>query len=255
MTLSQTVATTAGEHYTVDFWVMQDQPPIGGDDFSASWNGTTLTSLVDVGQQSGYTEYQFDVTGAAGSDSSTLKFSANNEGYWDIDDVSVLKGAPNTVQQMSDATTAVSGVNATDTLVVSPNGQNSLGTVTATAGNGSVEWQFQATNAQLDHLMGLTQSYSVADQNNANVSQTVSVSVGGNGNDQFVFHQGVGADAMVNFLDADDDPGPIRRRHHRYQRFHQHHEHRRRAVPSQRRQPWQRRRHARQPRQHHLPGP
>jgi hypothetical protein len=201
MALSQTVATTAGEHYTVDFWLMQDQPLLAGesDDFSASWNGTTLTSFVDVGQQSGYTEYQFDVTGAAGSDSSTLKFTAANEGYWDIDDVSVLHGAPNTVQQMSDTTIAVSGVSATDTLVVSPNGQNSLGTMTATAGNGTVEWQFQASNAQLDHLMGMTQSYSVADQNNANVSQTIAVSVGGNGNDQFVFHAGMGADDMINF--------------------------------------------------------
>jgi hypothetical protein len=179
---------------------MQDQPPmLGGNDFSASWNGTTLMSLTDVGHQSNYTEYQFDVTGAAGSSSSTLEFSGSNgNGFWDVDDVSVLQGAPNTVQQMSDATTAVSGVNATDTLTVTPP-QNALGTVSATAGNGTVEWQFQATNAQLDHLMGLTQSFTVADTNNANVSQTVAVSVGGNGNDQFVFHAGVGADTMVNF--------------------------------------------------------
>ena len=198
MTLSQTVATTAGEHYTVDFWVMQDQPPIGGDDFSASWNGTTLTSLVDVGQQSGYTEYQFDMTGAAGSGSSTLEFSANNIGYWDIDDVSVLKGAPTAVQEMSDATAKVTGVSATDTLTVTPPA-NAIGSVNATAGNGTVGWQFEATNAQLDHLMGLTQSFTVTDSHNAAVSQTLAVSVGGNGNDQFVFHAGVGADTMVNF--------------------------------------------------------
>jgi len=136
--------------------------------------------------------------GAAGSDSSTLKFSASNEGYWDIDDVSVLHGAPNTIQQMSDATTAVSGVNAADTLTVTPPA-NAIGSVTATAGNGTVGWQFEATNAQLDHLMGMTQSFTVADQNNPAVSQAVAVSVGGNGNDQFVFHAGVGADTMVNF--------------------------------------------------------
>jgi Ca2+-binding RTX toxin-like protein len=46
--------------------------------------------------------------------------------------------------------------------------------------------------------MGMTQSYTVADQN-ANVSQTVAVSVGGAGNDQFTFGAGVGADTMLNF--------------------------------------------------------
>ena len=198
-TMSQTVATTDGQHYTVDFWVMQDQPISNvGNDFSVSWNGTALTSLTDVGQQSNYTEYQFDVTGTAGS--STLEFSGSNgSGFWDVDDVSVLQGAPNTVQQMSDETTALTGVNATDTLTVAPTTQNALGTVSATAGNGAAEWQFAATDAQLDHLMGMTQSYTVTDANNPAVSQTLAVSIGGNGNDQFVFNPGVGADTMVNF--------------------------------------------------------
>jgi hypothetical protein len=99
---------------------------------------------------------------------------------------------------MSDAIAKVSGVGATDTLTVAPPA-NAIGTVTAAAGNGTVEWQFQASNAQLDHLMGLTQSFTVHDQANSAVAQTVAVSVGGNGNDQFVFHAGVGADTMVNF--------------------------------------------------------
>ena len=202
VTLSQTIATTAGEHYTVDFWLMNDASGNSnnsfGNDFSATWNGVALTTLTtDPG--STYTEYQFDVVGAANATQSTLQFSAQTgTGSWGLDDVSVLQGAPNTVQQMSDATTAVSGVNATDTLTVTPP-QNALGTVSATAGNGTVEWQFQATNAQLDHLMGLTQSFTVSDTTNPSATQTVAVSVGGNGNDQFVFHQGVGADTMVNF--------------------------------------------------------
>jgi hypothetical protein len=102
---------------------------------------------------------------------------------------------------MSDTTTSVSGVSAGDTLVFSPASSNHVAgpTITATAGSGTMEWQFQASNAQLDHLMGMTQSYTVADQNNANVSQTVSVSVAGAGNDQFVFTAGVGADTMLNF--------------------------------------------------------
>ena len=31
------------------------------------------------------------------------------------------------------------------------------------------------------------------------MSETTSVSIGGSGNDQFIFHPGVGADTMVNF--------------------------------------------------------
>ncbi len=49
----------------------------------------------------------------------------------------------------------------------------------------------------------MTQSYgvSVTDAQNPtmNVSQTVSVSIGGPGNDNFVFHPGVGLDTIVNF--------------------------------------------------------
>jgi hypothetical protein len=49
----------------------------------------------------------------------------------------------------------------------------------------------------------LTQSYVVAvtdPQNPAvNVEQTISISIGGPGNDNFVFAPGVGADTIVNF--------------------------------------------------------
>jgi hypothetical protein len=206
VTLSQSVATTAGQHYTVDFWLMNDAAanPAGDgstNDFSATWNGTALMpTILNADAGSGYTEYQFDVTGAAGE--STLQFAAQNtNGHWDLDDVSVRMGAPDTAQQMSDETNSVSGVSAADTLTVTAAGTNPVTgpTVTATAGAGTIEWQFEASNAQLDHLMGITQSYTVTDQNNSAVSQTVAVSVGGAGNDQFTFSAGVGADTMLNF--------------------------------------------------------
>ena len=84
VTLSQSVATNANEHYTVDFWLMNDTAAspgkhgFGGNDFSASWNGVALMpTIVNADKSSGYTEYQFDVTGAAGH--STLEFSARND--------------------------------------------------------------------------------------------------------------------------------------------------------------------------------
>jgi hypothetical protein len=49
----------------------------------------------------------------------------------------------------------------------------------------------------------LTQSYGInvtdAQSPGMNISQTVSVSVGGPGNDNFVFQPGIGADTIVNF--------------------------------------------------------
>ena len=255
-TLSQTVATTDGEHYTVDFWVMQDRPLNNiGNVFSASWNGTTLMSLVDVGQQSSYTEYQFDVTGAAGSVSSTLEFSgASGDGYWVVDDVSVLHGAPNTIQQISDETMAVSGVTATDTLTVTPKTQNDLGTVTATAGNGTVEWQFAATRRPARPSVGNDpELYGDRREQSGGFAEAC-------GFDRRQRQRHVRGQPRrrrrhhVEFLDPDERPGPIRRRHHRAQPIQRHHQYQQPADPSRRRQPGQRRSRSRRPRQHHLPG-
>jgi hypothetical protein len=165
-----------------------------------------MPTIVNANQSSSYTEYQFDVTGVAGH--STLEFSARNDkGYWNLDDVSVREGTPGTVNLLTDETTSVSGVHAGDALTVTPTDSNSLGTVSAAAGTGSIEWQFAASNAQLDHLMGLTQTYAVSDANDAAVTQTVAVSIGGLGHDQFVFNPGVGADTMVNFNTVSNSRG------------------------------------------------
>jgi hypothetical protein len=211
-TLSQTLATNANEHYTVDFWLMNNISASssgdgsGSNDFSASWNGVSLMPTIVNTDKSGYTEYQFDVTGAAGH--STLEFSARNDGgHWNLDDVSVREGAPDTINQLTDETTSVSGVREGDALTVTAADSNSLGTVTAAAGTGTIEWQFAASNAQLDHLMGLTQTYTVSDASNPAVVQTLAVSIGGLGHDQFVFNPGVGADTMVNFSAVSNSHG------------------------------------------------
>ena len=211
VTLSQTVTTSVGQHYTLDFWLMNDESTSDGgstaNDFSATWNGVSLMpKIVDAVQGTGYTEYQFDVIGTGGP--STLEFSARNDsGTWDIDDVSLRQGVPNTAQQVTNQITSVSGVHSGDALTVTPAESNPLGTVTAVAGDGVIDWQFAASNAQLDHLMAVTQSYTVSDSSNPGVAQTVAVSIGGLGNDQFVFKPGVGADTMVNFPTASNSQG------------------------------------------------
>ena len=87
--ISQTIATTPGAQYQLTFWLAND--PTGAkatpNDFTASWNGTTLLSLTNAPQQ-GYTEYTYDVT-ATGS-STTLEFAARQDpAWWNLDNIAV----------------------------------------------------------------------------------------------------------------------------------------------------------------------
>jgi parallel beta-helix repeat protein len=92
-TLSQTIATTPGQTYTLSFWLQNNESPSatdGGNDFQAIWNGQTLLSLTNAAQ-SGYTEYTYTVN-ATGS-TSTLEFSAmNGPNQWDLDNISLTSG-------------------------------------------------------------------------------------------------------------------------------------------------------------------
>ena len=77
-------------------------------------------------------------------------------------------------------------------------------------GNVSVGFEFNLASDQINFAPGETptQSYNVGiidAQNPAeNVNQTVSVSIGGAGNDNFVFQPGIGADTIVNFNPQND---------------------------------------------------
>ena len=84
-TLSQDLPTTAGQHYTLDFWLANASG--GPDDFTVKWNGQTLLALVNEPAQ-GYTEYTFDVLGAAGT--SHLEFDFRQDpSHWSLDSISV----------------------------------------------------------------------------------------------------------------------------------------------------------------------
>ena len=82
-------------------------------------------------------------------------------------------------------------------------GMFSLDPVSSSNGSASVGWEFHLGNDQIKPSPGetVTQSYDVTVNNeqSSTVNQTVSVSVGGPGNDNFVFHPGMGADTIVNF--------------------------------------------------------
>ena len=82
-------------------------------------------------------------------------------------------------------------------------GAFSLDPVTESNGSESVRFEFSLGDDQINLAPGqtLTQSYgvTVADAQGTAVNQTISVSIGGPGNDNFVFQPGVGADTIANF--------------------------------------------------------
>jgi hypothetical protein len=93
---------------------------------------------------------------------------------------------------------------------VTPEGQNYVGhlttsTVMESSGNASVDYGFSLGNDQINVASGqtVTQSYQVsltdAQNPSANATQTVAVTIGGAGNDNFVFAPGVGHDTVLNF--------------------------------------------------------
>jgi len=97
-TLSQTLATTATDQYTVTFFLAQDTAvgtqPTESNAFSASFGGVTLDNLTGVPVE-GYTEYS--LIAIAGSSSSVLSLKLGNDlGEFLLDDVSVVNDGPAT---------------------------------------------------------------------------------------------------------------------------------------------------------------
>ena len=87
--ISQTIATTAGQEYQLTFWLANDVNGQGAtpNDFTAKWNGTSLLSVANAPQQ-GYTEYNYVVV--ATSSSTTLEFDARQDpSIWSLDNISV----------------------------------------------------------------------------------------------------------------------------------------------------------------------
>jgi len=95
-TISQTLATVAGQSYTVSFWLAHPYGP-STNDFSAYWGATQLMSLVGAGSFA-YTQYSFTET--ASTSSTTLTFKGlENPAYFYLDDASVT--GPTSVPESS----------------------------------------------------------------------------------------------------------------------------------------------------------
>ena len=92
-TLSQTIATTSGDTYTLSFWRYQQN--VGPSTFlDVTWDGTAVFSENLLGR--GYNvPYQHFTASVVGTGSDTLVFtSANDPGFTYVDNVSVSSGVP-----------------------------------------------------------------------------------------------------------------------------------------------------------------
>ena len=201
--LTQDIPTVAGQHYTLDFWLSND----GGiqNDFSVSWDGTTLSQLVNAGAQP-YTEYTFDVV--AEGPSSALEFTFRQDpADWHLADVSV------TPSDLADGTIGFTdAANDTETASFTPAGQGYLGTfslgpVNETNGSGSVNWSFSASSSEIQqflnpaagHPIAQTYDVSISDGSAGTVTQVVGLTAGSSANDTFVFAPGMGQEILFNF--------------------------------------------------------
>ncbi len=91
-TLSQAIATAAGQNYVISYWHIfaPDAGPVG--DFSVLWDGNVVHAEITQNPPTPqtWTEYSFQVTGT-GAD--TLEFDSRNDpSYQGLDDVSLVAG-------------------------------------------------------------------------------------------------------------------------------------------------------------------
>ena len=93
--LSQTIMTTPGAHYDFEFWLQHTVGESAPEDFTATWDGNIVFSIVGQSSPTSYTDELFTDLVASGA---TTKFSFSGNGdtleRWVIDDVSVVASVP-----------------------------------------------------------------------------------------------------------------------------------------------------------------
>ena len=186
--LEQDIATVAGQHYSLSFYLAGD-PGGGSQSFAASFGGATLVSAVDSEIAFGFTKYTFDVVGDGLTDQFLINYTAGISGMH-FDQFS-LAPTPGPAVETSDGSVSFTDSDPGDTHTASftPHDSNYFGTfsldpVTESGGSGSVAWHFSVDNAEIQFLaqgQSITQIYTVAvtDHAGATTYQDISVTLNG----------------------------------------------------------------------------
>jgi len=196
----------------------QDQIDLGDVGFSA----TTTLSYDENNSDSGGTlvvtdgTHTADLTVVGDYEASSFTMSSDGHGGTLITDAASSTASTNPIGTYdTSGTINVADTDTSGTQIASftPDGSGYLGTFSieaSTESNGQalVAWGFDLGNDQINLASGqtLTQSYNVSlsEPEGQAANQNVSISIGGPGNDTFVFQPGVGADTIVNFNAQND---------------------------------------------------
>jgi VCBS repeat-containing protein len=191
-TLSQTVATTPGQHYIVSFDVTGDSES-SSNTFRETWNGadplhSQVFTLSD-NQAGGFTHYSFDVVATLSS--TELSFTYNDDGnslYLDNVSVSPVNG-PATESSAGSISFADIETADTHTASFAPQDSGYVGTfsldpVSEAGGSGSVAWHYTVNNSDIQFLsqgQQLTQTYTVfvTDNHGDSAPQDVTITING----------------------------------------------------------------------------
>jgi VCBS repeat-containing protein len=186
--LSQNIATTPGEHYTVSFYLLGD-PDASSDHLDVTWGGITLLSQDGVAL--GFNHYSFDVVGDPALSSTPLTFSYHDDGDGLFLDQVSVNPATNPPTESADGHISFTDVETADTHTASfaPQGSGYVGTfsldpLTESSGSGSLAWHYTVDNADIQFLAQgqvLTQDYlvSVTDDHGAATTQDVTITING----------------------------------------------------------------------------
>jgi len=202
--LEQDVATIAGQHYTLSFFVAGD-PDSSSTSFTAYWDGAPIAAETDV--VPGFTKFTFDVVGDALDTTTQLFFDfTGNSGTLLVDQMS-LSPTPGPAIETTDGSIAFSDVETSDTHTAgfTPDGSGYLGTfsldpVTESSGSGSFAWHYSVDNADIQFLaqgQTLLQSYSVSitDSHGATTVQDVTIAIAGSNDAPTAVDENVISDA------------------------------------------------------------
>ncbi len=186
--LSQAVATTPGQQYTLSF-VIDGDPDASSSPLTVTWDGATILSLDQV--PLGFTQYTFTVTGDASAATTALGFNYSDDGSGILLDQVAVNPDTNPATESAHGAINFTDAETGDTHVASfqPNADGYVGTfsldpVSEVPGTGSLEWHFTVDNSALSFLsqgQTLTQDYlvTITDEHGASVTQDVTIVING----------------------------------------------------------------------------